>query len=82
MAIMNDETVTRFRRAETGPRGTGMDRIMERATAMDGARDRDREDGGEVGIQHVAALHRLYDPILNEPVPARMLDLLRRHRGD
>lgn len=29
--------------------------------------------------QHVLELHRLYDPILSEPVPERMLDLLRRH---
>lgn len=27
--------------------------------------------------QHVQELHRLYDPILEEPVPQRMLDLLR-----
>lgn len=31
--------------------------------------------------QHVAALHQLYDPILNEPVPPRMLELLRRYKG-
>ena len=29
--------------------------------------------------QHVQELHRLYDPVLNEPVPEKMLDLLRRH---
>ncbi len=28
--------------------------------------------------QHVEELHRLYDPVLDEPVPLRMLDLLRR----
>lgn len=77
MAIMNNDTVTRFPRADTGARGTGMDGDMDMAAAMDRGLD-----GDEVGIQHVAALHRLYDPILNEPVPARMLDLLRRHRGD
>lgn len=27
--------------------------------------------------QHVQELHKLYDPILDEPVPQRMLDLLR-----
>lgn len=28
--------------------------------------------------QHVEELHRLYDPILEEEVPTRMLDLLRK----
>ncbi|AWK87131.1 anti-sigma factor family protein [Azospirillum thermophilum] len=28
--------------------------------------------------QHVEELHRLYDPILEEDVPSRMLDLLRK----
>lgn len=28
--------------------------------------------------QHVEELHRLYDPVLEEPVPDRMLELLRR----
>lgn len=30
--------------------------------------------------QHVQELHRLYDGVLEEPVPERMLELLRRHR--
>ncbi|GAA4258320.1 hypothetical protein GCM10022293_56660 [Azospirillum formosense] len=29
---------------------------------------------------HVEELHRLYDPVLEEPVPARMLELLRQRR--
>lgn len=28
--------------------------------------------------RHVDELHRLYDPVLDEPVPQRMLDLLRK----
>ncbi|WP_209979801.1 anti-sigma factor family protein [Azospirillum picis] len=28
--------------------------------------------------QHVEELHRLYDPVLNEEVPPRMLELLRK----
>lgn len=31
--------------------------------------------------QHVHELHRLYDPVLEEPVPTRMLDLLRGKNG-
>lgn len=31
--------------------------------------------------QHVDELHRLYDAVLEEPVPSRMLDLLRRPRN-
>ncbi len=31
--------------------------------------------------QHVAELHRLYDPVLDEKVPSRMLDLLRKRNG-
>ncbi|PWC32444.1 hypothetical protein [Azospirillum sp. TSO35-2] len=31
--------------------------------------------------QHVEELHRLYDPVLNEEVPPRMLDLLRKRNG-
>lgn len=31
--------------------------------------------------QHVEELHRLYDPVLNEEVPPRMLDLLRKRGG-
>jgi anti-sigma factor RsiW len=27
------------------------------------------------------ALHQLYDPVLEEPVPEQMLSLLRRHSG-
>ena len=30
--------------------------------------------------QHVDELHRLYDTVLEEPVPTRMLDLLRRQK--
>ncbi|MGQ9371433.1 anti-sigma factor family protein [Azospirillum sp. A39] len=30
--------------------------------------------------QHVHELHRLYDPVLDEPVPERMLELLRRRK--
>lgn len=33
-------------------------------------------------LQHVEELHKLYDPILSEPVPDRMLRLLRRYRED
>lgn len=29
---------------------------------------------------HVDELHRLYDPVLEEPVPERMLELLRRRK--
>jgi anti-sigma factor RsiW len=29
--------------------------------------------------QQVEQLHRLYDPVLYEPVPRRMIDMLRRH---
>lgn len=29
---------------------------------------------------HVEELHRLYDPVLEEPVPARMLELLKQRR--
>lgn len=29
---------------------------------------------------HVDELHRLYDPVLEEPVPDRMLELLRRRQ--
>ncbi|WP_042442777.1 anti-sigma factor family protein [Azospirillum sp. B510] len=31
--------------------------------------------------QHVDELHRLYDPVLNEQVPPRMLELLRKRNG-
>lgn len=31
--------------------------------------------------QHVEELHRLYDPVLDEEVPSRMLDLLRRRNA-
>lgn len=31
--------------------------------------------------QHVEELHRLYDPILEEEVPTRMLELLRKRSG-
>jgi hypothetical protein len=31
--------------------------------------------------QHVQELHRIYDSVLNEPVPERMLDLLRRRKS-
>ncbi len=31
--------------------------------------------------QHVDKLHQLYDPVLEEPVPSRMLDLLRRQKN-
>ncbi|MBP2314429.1 anti-sigma factor family protein [Azospirillum soli] len=30
---------------------------------------------------HVDELHRLYDPVLEEPVPERMLELLRRRKS-
>ncbi|WP_207459581.1 NepR family anti-sigma factor [Azospirillum sp. SYSU D00513] len=30
---------------------------------------------------HVEELHRLYDPVLEEPVPSRMLELLRRQKS-
>jgi anti-sigma factor RsiW len=30
--------------------------------------------------QHVQELHRLYDPVLEEPVPSRMLELLRANK--
>lgn len=30
--------------------------------------------------QHVQELHRLYDPVLDEPVPDRMLEVLRKRR--
>lgn len=29
---------------------------------------------------HVEELHRLYDPVLEEPVPPRMLELLRKQQ--
>jgi anti-sigma factor RsiW len=32
--------------------------------------------------QHVQELHRIYDGVLNEPVPERMLDLLRRRKTE
>ena len=32
--------------------------------------------------QHVQELHRIYDGVLNEPVPERMLDLLRRKKTE
>jgi hypothetical protein len=28
--------------------------------------------------RQIEALHRLFDPVLDEPIPARMLDLLHR----
>ena len=31
--------------------------------------------------QHVEELHRLYDPVLNEEVPHRMIELLRKRNG-
>ncbi|MBP2227479.1 anti-sigma factor family protein [Azospirillum agricola] len=31
--------------------------------------------------QHVEELHRLYDPVLDEEVPSRMLDLLRKRNS-
>jgi len=31
--------------------------------------------------QHVEELHRLYDPVLDEEVPSRMLDLLRKRNA-
>ncbi|HYG85218.1 MAG TPA: zf-HC2 domain-containing protein [Azospirillum sp.] len=31
--------------------------------------------------QHVDELHRLYDAVLEEPVPLRMLELLRRQKN-
>jgi len=31
--------------------------------------------------QHVDELHRLYDTVLEEPVPSRMLDLLRKQKS-
>ena len=31
--------------------------------------------------QHVEELHRLYDPVLTEEVPPRMLELLRKRNG-
>lgn len=31
--------------------------------------------------QHVEELHRLYDPVMEEEVPSRMLELLRKRNG-
>ncbi|WP_244434070.1 anti-sigma factor [Azospirillum sp. B506] len=31
--------------------------------------------------QHVEELHRLYDPVLTEEVPPKMLELLRKRNG-
>ncbi|HYH22755.1 MAG TPA: zf-HC2 domain-containing protein [Azospirillum sp.] len=31
--------------------------------------------------QHVQELHRLYDPVLEEPVPSRMLEILRAKKS-
>jgi anti-sigma factor RsiW len=62
---------------------------------LDGALDqRERqelEDAAECDVEikalltqhrhHVEELHRLYDPVLEEPVPSRMLELLRRKKS-
>ncbi|MCW2247068.1 hypothetical protein M2352_002659 [Azospirillum fermentarium] len=70
---MKDETVTRFRRETRTP--------LQTPTAQDAAPDAGPWDDGlpDLSRQHVAALHRMYDPILNEPIPDRMLTLLRRY---
>ncbi len=68
MTPMQDETITRFRRDS-------------RATFHHDDPHHD-DTLPALSLQHMAALHRLYDPILHEPVPGRMLDLLRRYGGD
>lgn len=65
MTPMKDEAITRFRR--------------DSRPAFHGQAPHDEEGLPALSLQHVTALHRLYDPILHEPVPGRMLDLLRRY---
>ncbi|CAO3421249.1 anti-sigma factor family protein [Azospirillum doebereinerae] len=59
--------------------------------ALDDQERRDFEDAVESDAsakallslhrQHVDELHRLYDPVLEEEVPSRMLDLLRKRNS-
>ena len=62
---------------------------------LDGALDEDERREFEAAVetdaeakallslhrQHVDELHRLYDTVLEEPVPTRMLDLLRQQKA-
>jgi len=70
--------------------------MSDRNAYLDGALNDEERREGEVVIktdieaaallqqyrQHVQELHRIYDGVLNEPVPERMLDLLRRRKTE